>query len=146
MAQPRIWLETCFFPKNFNLIKIDIVRLFWLEKMTILTRKTHLIMYSHSPELVINLIGSEIILKRQLSQSSWNKSSVMTQCLRVFAGADPARVHWVHVHPPCVWVYVHSTQCLKHPECLGNRIKGALTEYRVHPECKSTEPRVHSEF
>ena len=23
-------------------------------------------------------------------------------------GADPARVHWVHVHPPCVRVYVHS--------------------------------------
>ena len=24
------------------------------------------------------------------------------------AGEDPARVHWVHVHPPCVRVYVHS--------------------------------------
>ena len=61
-------------------------------------------------------------------------------------GADPARVHWVHMHPPCVRVYFHSTQCSKHPECLGNRIKGALTEHRVHPECKTTEPRVHSEF
>ena len=28
--------------------------------------------------------------------------------LKHFSGADPARVDWVHVHPPCVRVYVHS--------------------------------------
>ena len=33
-----------------------------------------------------------------------------------------------------------------HPEYLGNKIKDALTEYRVRPECNTTEPRVHSEF
>ena len=27
--------------------------------------------------------------------------------------------------PPCVRVYIHSAQCSKHTECLGNRIKGA---------------------
>ena len=27
---------------------------------------------------------------------------------RSCTGADPARVHWVHVHPPCARVHVHS--------------------------------------
>ena len=56
--------------------------------------------------------------------------------------ADPARVHWVQMHPTCVRVYVHSV--LNARSTLN--VKGALTEYRVHPECKSTEARVNSEF
>ena len=49
------------------------------------------------------------------------------------AGADPARVHWVHVHPPCAGVHA---QCSKHPECLGkSKVHSQYykTEYRVHP-------------
>ena len=53
--------------------------------------------------------------------------------------ADPALMHRVHVHPPCVRIHVHNVlKVSKHPECLGKlRMYSQYykTEYSVHPEC-----------
>ena len=66
----------------------------------------------------------------------------------MLAGADPARVHWVHVHPPCVRVHVHSVlnaRSTLNVKATESRIHSQYykTEYRVHPECYTTETRVH---
>ena len=86
-----------------------------------------------------------------LSWSETPKTVFLMTWLIWRPGADPARVHRVHVHPPplCPSTCSQFAQSSKHPECLGNRIKDAhsiLQNWIQGASGMFTEPRVHPKY
>ena len=66
-------------------------------------------------------------------------------CLGV-AGADPARVHWVHVHPPHLSKYMFLLNFIVSALNARSTLNGETAESMVHSEYYIAELKVHSEF
>ena len=93
-----VWVFSWF---HFGPIRSDIVQVLCLESVSV---RFGQVLSGYFLESVSVRSGKYTTLPYVLVPAT----GCRFRLLFLHPGADPARVHWVHVHPPCVRIHVHS--------------------------------------